>query len=76
MIFPVDINFQDWAAAVALDVSHFTLLPTIDDDENWRDWAIEFCAAPTLGRLFAPNPDGYEDWRSWAIDVTALLDRG
>ena len=70
---PVIIGLRDWADQVVLDLRKYGALPQLDDEENWQEWAVMFCAISGISQQNPPDPRYFSDWREWASRFAQVM---
>jgi hypothetical protein len=63
---PIGIGLIDWADQITLDLDDFVMPFKLMDENNWQEWAAQFCAYGTLPGSQPPNPYMFNDWQEWA----------
>lgn len=67
---PTNMEFEDWANRLNLDLLDGTTVPTIRSVDEWWDWASQFIAINNFdGRVPLATKSSYpkkEDWETWA----------
>lgn len=69
---PTGMELRDWADQVVLDLDRYGAFGRLENEAEWRDWAVQFLNNTTLGRN-PPNPYQFADWREWAERLAQLL---
>ena len=60
---PVRLTLTDWASAITIDLSSQGLVPRMDDESKWQEWAANlFVNLNVTG----PNPYKFDNWLDWA----------
>lgn len=63
---PVTIELRDWADQLSLDLAQFAPIPRLNDEKDWQEWGVAFCAISGICQKNPPNPLNFTDWREWA----------
>lgn len=69
---PRDLEFNRWAAELALQDPLVPLPPT---ESGWQTWAVNVLAYSGLTTLLnPPDPRYYTDWRDWGTRLKETAD--
>ena len=60
---PLGLQFKEWGAVVAEQLSSFGVSAPLDD-AAWKEWACALFYVPELAA--APTPMEFETWSGWA----------
>lgn len=68
MIIPSDnISIQEWANSLRIDFNSRDIIPTIDDESNWKEWGNMLASSPSFSTRGVPTTEGFPNWREWGI---------
>ncbi len=74
MIDPRGMSLLDWTASVILDNGDAWSFGQLQDESEWRDWAVNFIRASPFAQRAVPNPYFFDDWREWAMRSYTMLE--
>jgi hypothetical protein len=57
-----------------MDLSTYGALSRLDDEEKWKEWALQFCVISGLSQKNVPDPFDFIDWREWAQRFVGVVD--
>lgn len=66
IVAPVTDDFEEWAAAVNVQIGMTGQVAVIEKGQPWRDWANILLMLPQILIQYTPRPEQYDDWRDWA----------
>jgi hypothetical protein len=66
LTLPQGLELRDWADQVILDLDSFGSFAKLMNDEEWKDWAVQFVGNVGLSRYNPPMPYQFDDWKLWA----------
>lgn len=64
----------EWTDYMGSNLEAFGPLPRVDDESDWRDWAVAANQFPQVAAVNPPNPYDYEDWEAWAMRFIQSVD--
>lgn len=67
-LLPINIEFNDWACQIRIDLPNVDIPIPPDDVKNWRGWASQLVYSNGLQNVPLPTEIAYpdiEDWRTW-----------
>jgi len=70
---PVIIGLKDWADQIVLDLSTYGVLPQLDDETKWQEWAASLCAIASITSKNPPDALSFSDWREWASRFAQIM---
>lgn len=65
----IEPSFMDaptWTSFMVPILEIYGNLGSLDNEENWRGWAVELMNLPQLSGSVVPDPYQFDDWRAWA----------
>ena len=71
---PAIMGLRDWADCIVMDLSTYGALSRLDDEDKWKEWALQFCVISGLSQKNVPDPFDYIDWREWAQRFVGVVD--
>lgn len=74
MINPVGMSLRDWADSVVLALGSTWSFGALQDEAEWRDWAVGFVRAQPFAQRGPPDPYRFDDWREWAMRAYPMLE--
>lgn len=72
IVRPVGISLTDWCDQLVLDLSQYGVIGQLQDESEWREWAMQLLNNTTLGRNL-PNPYNFTEWKEWAERLCGAL---
>jgi hypothetical protein len=81
VIIPEYMSLRDWSSALISDFAS-EMLPFLDDEEKWQEWAHIVSTTGLFNELSVPSPlvierDGftalYDKWKDWAFEVYNIV---
>lgn len=66
IIDPRPLTVKSWCDLVALPLSAFMLVPVLQDESQWLQWALRVYENPSLSQFNLPDPRIFRDWKEWA----------
>lgn len=66
LTLPYGLELRDWADQVILDLDSFGSFAKLMNDEEWKDWAVQWVANTGLSTYSPPNPYQFNNWQDWA----------
>jgi len=74
MIDPRNMKLRDWADSIILSVSDGWSFGRLENENEWRDWAIGFVRASGYSQRNVPDPYLFDDWKDWAQRAYPMLE--
>lgn len=71
---PRGYDVVEWTDYLNLEMGQFGLVPRLDDEKKWREWAATVIAFPAISGHNPPNPYQFEDWREWAFRFNQVIE--
>lgn len=68
IIDPRGLDAITWANQTIPSLARLGVLaPSLQDEEQWRQWGLVVMQDPRVARFNPPIPQGFDDWREWAV---------
>lgn len=74
IIDPRLMGVIEWTSQVTLMTDRYGTVMTLQDPDNWREWALSTLALIGLEGADIMNPDLYETWEPWAERFCQVTD--
>jgi len=65
-INPIGMTVRDWCDWMVSELRQYGLVSVLDQERNWKQWAIRVSELPGLAGLNPPDPRGFDDFYEWA----------
>ena len=79
VIYPIHIEFENWAAQMKNSVPHLNL-PNPPAIAEWRFWAAQVVLTNNFPNIPAPTPHVFPkdtDWKKWAAYfISSIIQQG
>lgn len=75
MIDPTFMSAVEWTDRMAMLLPQILPLK-INQDEDWRAWAMHVLQSPDISRYNPPNPEPFAHWREWAYRFNQTVPLG
>lgn len=72
-IDPRGISLREWCDFMVPNLEQFGNLARLDDDDMWREWAMQLLNLPRLSGSIVPDPSDFDDWAEWATRLNKNL---
>lgn len=66
MIDPRHLSLQQWTDAVNLILATSAPPTKLRSADNWKEWAYNTIAIPSVAAFSPPDPSIDSDWMTWA----------
>jgi hypothetical protein len=67
------MSLNDWADQLSLDLAQYGIIPRLDNEYEWQNWAGAFCVISGISQRNPPNPYQFSDWREWASRFVQVM---
>lgn len=73
VIIPWGMTATEWCDAMTINLEQFGNLGRLENEEGWRDWALQLMTMGSLSGTVVPDPYAFTEWRPWAEAFTKNL---
>jgi hypothetical protein len=73
VINPYGMTARDWTDAMVINLEQFGNIGRLENEDQWRDWALQLMTLGSLSGTTVPDPYGFLEWRPWAEALTKNL---
>ena len=73
-IDPRFMSAVEWTDQMTLLLDKYGDTTSIDDEKDWREWALVANQMPAVAKVNPPDPRTFDDWREWAMLFIQTVD--
>lgn len=66
VIDPFGMRATEWTDAMTINLEQFGNLARLDDETQWREWALQLMTLGSLSGTTVPDPYVFISWEPWA----------